>query len=111
MNFENQKPRSKIEKRLKDFRIYRISPSYKLLHLAPEISDWRQEALTKILSRAIFFTTQKEMALDYRDNSKSVLFEERGVDFLEDLKKIEDQGVKIVALTHKDIITYQKIND
>jgi len=110
-NFNNRKGESKIERGLKEFRIYRVAQNDKLLHLQPDfpIVDFERFPFGHDFNRALFFTTQKNMALEYRIGEGMVLLEERGVDFLSDLQKLEDQGVKIVLFSHRDLIGYQKI--
>jgi|GEM_PF-4065465 len=108
-NLENDEANS--EKGLREFRIYRVAPNNKLLHLQPASSQKDFGALGEILNRAIFFTTQKNLALEYRfeRQSKPVLLEQRGLDFLADLRKLADQKIKLAILSHRDLLAFQKI--
>lgn len=111
------KGKSKIEKGLREFRIYRVANKNRnLLDLRPRRLREKELAgiktpgsFGKLLNRALFFTTQKEMALEYREGEKSILLEQRGVDFLSDLQKLEDQGVRIILLSHENLIPYQEL--
>jgi hypothetical protein len=107
-----KKGESKIEKGLREFRIYRVAPNNTLLRLQPKKlygKKFRSHgSFDELLNRGIFFTTQKNMALEYR-LGKSVLLEQKGADFLSDLQKLEDQGIKIVLFSHENLIAYQKL--
>jgi hypothetical protein len=113
---ELNKGKSKIEKGLREFRIYRVARNRNLLDLRPRPLEEKEHkgiktwgSFGKLLNRALFFTTQKEMALEYRDGNKRILLEQRGLDFLSDLQKLEDQGIRIILLSHENLIPYQKL--
>jgi|GEM_PF-2499593 hypothetical protein len=101
--------KSKIERGLSQFRIYRVASNRRLLlpdsnsnYSTPDvIKDW--------LGKSLHFSTQKNMVQEYATDKKPVIFEQRGVDFLEDLQKLDDQGVRIMLLSHIDLIQMGKI--
>ncbi len=102
--------RSKIEQGLATFKVYRIARGDDLLTPKPlPINAGETSALKKMLNRGIFFTTQKEMALEYRMEKKPVMLEERGIDFLSDLAKIANQGISVILLSHEDAGTYERM--
>jgi hypothetical protein len=112
-----EKGPSKIEKGLRNFRIYRMASGGNILDLHPKnLKSGEVNVVSKrLLNRAIFFTTQKEMALDYSLNRTSykhppvLLFEAKGIEFLEDLQKLEDQGITLLLFSHSDLAVYERI--
>lgn len=99
---------SKIEKGLSDFRIYRVASDNNLLNLVSR-SDFGDGPVADAFQRGLFFSTQKNMALEYRYHDKPILLESNGADFLESLLTLEDQGIRIVLFNHDEVRTYQKI--
>lgn len=99
-----EKGESKIERGLNEFRLYRVAPADRLLHLQPSGED---DAARAYYQRTLHFTTQKNMALEYRnpDGRKTVLLEQRGKDFLEDLRDFETSApdVRLLLLSHEDL--------
>jgi len=50
------------------------------------------------------------MAMEYRDNArKPVLLEAKGLEFLKTAQSLEDQGVRVILLTHDELPVYEKI--
>lgn len=112
---KREKERSKIEKGLFEFRIYRVARHDKILSLCRDEITFLtsgSDKMNEILKGALFFTTQKGMALEYRWRKENyILLEERGVDFLDDLKKLEEQGLKVILFSHKDIYACEQMKD
>ncbi len=100
--------KSKIEQGLESFSLYRVAPISRLNRLQPR--SYR-DTRTNIpqLSRALFFTTQKDMAMEYALlKGKTRLLRIRGVDFLEDLKR-SGETFDCLLLDQEAIVTYQRI--
>lgn len=108
---EQFRGKSKIEKGLSEFRVYRSAVNQKLLDLKPiKLNNDDMNETSKILNRGMFFTTQKEMALEYRQGTGNpMLLEIKGVDFLEDLENVEDQNIEVIIFSHEDLATYDRI--
>lgn len=87
---------------LEEFRIYRVADTHRLLRLAmSEIGK------TNFLGRALFFTTQKNLAYEFATDpeNRNLLFEQRGIDFKTDLENL-GAGVKIILISHNDLPIY-----
>ena len=97
---------SKIEKGLKNFFLYRVAPIKRLNRLQPDMTGEDRTAHA-FLERALFFTTQKEMATEYAIG-KNRFLKIRGADFLEDLKN-SGEDFECVLLDQKGITAYQRI--
>lgn len=103
---------SKIERGLSEFRVYRVAQNRALLMQESYGGDrTKNRLINDYLRNSLHFTTQKNMALEYGQSKKPVLFEQRGRDFLEDLQKLEDSGLKVMLLSHLDLIEMQKIKE
>ncbi|HEU0050463.1 MAG TPA: hypothetical protein VFQ60_00200 [Patescibacteria group bacterium] len=101
--------KSKIEKGLRNFYLYRAAPSRKLIHLQPAALNERRWTTDRLLNRAIFFTTQKNMAMEYaREDKKCLLMKIRGINFLEDLRQCPEE-IMVILLSHKDLAFYQRL--
>ena len=98
----------KMEKGLRDFHVYRVASAENLTNIGRVRQDQKYGNFKDILDRTLFFTTQKNMAMEYADRDKSVMLEETGEDFLHDLQQC-GKGVRVVLLNHEDVGAYQRL--
>lgn len=91
-----------------NFRIYRVGTSKNLLSGVKSFLDEDEDVREDFhyLNGAIFFSTQKNMAMEYNIDSKSILLTVSGVNFL---NAATSAGVKLILLENADIPTYQRI--
>lgn len=101
------KGESKIERGLREFRMYRVAPAHKLT----TVQARRSKPGKEWYNHTLHFTTQKNMALEYA-GEKTVLLEQRGMDFLEDLRAFEQSGasVRVLLLSHEDLYAMDASN-
>jgi hypothetical protein len=101
---------SKIERGLSQFRVYRAASNRNMLMPDRQSPYSASEAVDAWFgNKALHFTTQKNMAQEYTSEEKPIMLEQRGVDFLEDVQKLDEQGVRLMLFSHTDLIQLGKV--